>query len=336
MVKKNRFMILLMMFAVLFSGCLFGVETVNELVISADASLVQQGNSVNLEVKGFDKKNKEVEIKSVEWSLKDSTKGTLVSDGATAVFTVAEDGEGKVIIEAKSAKVTTSIEITITTEDLADRSYLKDAIDAAKELKQNTASGTDPGQIKPEDHTVFQNAIEAAEAIYNNADATEEQVAAAFNALGDAVAVFEAAYISGDSYFDRTDWKGNASNNGSSTDAAFDGDASTRWHASRQQVDKWLEIDLGSDQTFNLITLNSEGSPTDLPRGFELFVAADGESPDYGEPVYEGGFPREQPDGIGDIVFEEMQTARWFKIVLTVEDYDKYFAIHELYVGTRY
>ena len=121
MFKQKSLLVLIVMCAVLFSGCLFGSDTVNQLIISADASLVQQGNSVNLSVKGFDKKNKEVELTNLEWLLDNDTKGKLESDGITAVFTADQAFEGMVKIEVKFEKLSDSIEIEITAMDLGDR-----------------------------------------------------------------------------------------------------------------------------------------------------------------------------------------------------------------------
>lgn len=291
---------------------------------------------MNLSVKGFDKKNKEVELTNLEWLLDNDTKGKLESDGITAVFTADQAFEGMVKIEVKFEKLSDSIEIEITAMDLGDREYLKAKIDESKDLKQNTPEGNEPGKVSPADHAAFQAVIDAAEAVYNDAQASDEQVAAAFSALQAAATEFGDAFITGDIQLDRTGWTADASDNPDKTNAALDGELSTRWDAKRQQVGKWIELDMGSDQTFNLITFSSEGSPKDLPRGFDLYLAADDEDAEYGEPVYKGGFPQEHPGGIGEIVFEELQTARWIKVVLTEEDYDCYFSIHELYVGSRY
>jgi len=147
-----------------------------------------------------------------------------------------------------------------------------------------------------------------------------------------------AANYPGEVRLDRTGWTGTASNNGSHVHNALDGNESTNWHASYQEPDKFVEIDMQANQSFNLITLFNPGKGDDLPRGFELYIAVDGESPEYGEPVYVGGYDVGTSDGIEYLEFDELQTARWIKIVLTKANPDgvnKYFALAEFYVGTK-
>lgn len=336
MLKKNSLLIAVLMVSVVFSGCLFAPAVLSKLVVSADADRVLQGNSISLSVVGLDKKNKEVEVTEVEWSLSDDSMGSLVEDGLEAVFTALETAEGNVTIVVKSGEITDSIEVEIVT---ASSGGLAIAIDAAKELKDSFAEGDDPGQVSAANHATFQAAIDAAEAVYDDENADPEDIVAAVGNLEAAIAAFEASMITGDLLFDRTDWTATGSNNGSHAWQVLDGDLDTNWHASNQEPGKYLEVDMKADQTFNLITLSNPGKGDDLPRGFEVYISADGESAEYGEPVYTGGFEIGESDGIEDLVFEELQTARWIKVLLTKanpEGVNKYFALAEFYVGTRY
>lgn len=337
MLKKHRMIILTLVVSVLFSGCLIKASVPSKLEISAESTKVVQGRSVNLSVVGYDKKNNEVALKEVEWSLKDEGKGTLEADGDQAVFTAGAIALGKVTIEVTSGKLSDSIELEIIEVPAGSKEELQGAIDAAKALKAAYAEGDEPGQIPADAHAAFQQAIDAAEAVYGDAEATGEEISQAIAALDEAMEVFESSIKEGAVELDRTGWVAGASNNGSHAYQIFDGvvDEDSRWHGSKQEKGKWLEIDMRSNQTFNLITIL--GRYSDMPRAFEIVVAPDGESPEYGEPVYTGGYDIRDGFGTEDIEFEEAVTARWIRIVLTEDCPEgKYFAVNELWVYMRY
>ena len=112
---------------------------VDRIVVSADAETIKQGESVELEVKGFDKKNKEMKVSKPTWSAEPDNLGELDVNGAKAVFTAGETAEGKVTITVTSGNLSDSIEITIIKETTSvDKSDLEDAIQAATQLKQST------------------------------------------------------------------------------------------------------------------------------------------------------------------------------------------------------
>lgn len=343
MVKRRSSMIVVLLVAALFTGC-FGVASVDKLVLSADAEMVQQGKSVNLTVKGTDKKGKEVEITDIKWTLDDEAKGTLEEDGAKAVFTAGAEVDGIVKVTVTASKKSTSIEITVTADDPASKLALQEKVATAKTLKASKTEGDKPGQIAKADHDALQAEIDAAQAVFDNADATAEQVTNAITTLQAAMTTFEGKEITGDLHLDRTDWTAGASDNGNYAEQILDGDSETSWHGSWQVVGKWLELDMQADQTFNLITIqNILKDADDLPRGFEVFLALNGDEAVYGtEPVFSGGYPRGESDGIEHIVLDELQTARWIKIVLTAYDDKtdlpdgKYFRVGEMFVGTRY
>ncbi len=131
-----------------------------------------------------------------------------------------------------------------------------------------------------------------------------------------------------DGKLDRTGWTATGSNNGSHTWQFLDGDPSTRWHGSYQEVGKWIQVDMGADQTFDLITLDTANAPTDAPRGFEVYLAKD-DDPENFELAATGG---SESASVTEIKFSTPQTARYIKIVLTENDSQYYFAIYEFYV----
>lgn len=62
------------------------------LVLSADACSIGPGESVSLNVKGFDARGGEIVLTDLRWALADPAKGTLIANGAQAVFTAAPRG----------------------------------------------------------------------------------------------------------------------------------------------------------------------------------------------------------------------------------------------------
>jgi aryl-phospho-beta-D-glucosidase BglC (GH1 family) len=85
-----------------------------------------------------------------------------------------------------------------------------------------------------------------------------------------------------DGSFNRKGWTASASSTGTGSSAAnvFDGNASTRWTSGSPQAGgEWFQVDMGSNQTFNQIVLDSgSSSPGDYPRGYTVQVSHDGNS----------------------------------------------------------
>lgn len=137
-------------------------------------------------------------------------------------------------------------------------------------------------------------------------------------------------FIPDDGRLERTGWTVTASDNNFQIDGLLDGDPKTRWHGSYQKVGKWIMLDMGADQTFNKITLETTLAPMDSPRGFEVYLATNTQGANFSEPVYKN----ENPEGtlVTEIKFNTLQTARYIKIVLTKDDPQHYFSIYELNV----
>jgi hypothetical protein len=78
---------------------------------------------------------------------------------------------------------------------LVDKSGLIAAIAAAQDLLAAAEAGTEPGQYPQEAITTFETAIGAAQAVVDDAEATQNDVDDAVTTLAAAVAAFEAAVI---------------------------------------------------------------------------------------------------------------------------------------------
>lgn len=128
----------------------------------------------------------------------------------------------------------------------------------------------------------------------------------------------------------RSGWSMTASSTASdSSDAGMlDGDVTTRWSTGKpQEKGQWIELDLGSAQSFNQILMDSQSSPDDYARGYELLVSMDGKT--WGSPVTE----RSGEASKVMLTFPE-QTARYIKIVQTGTD-SHWWSISEFRVLTR-
>lgn len=84
------------------------------LVLSADACSIGPGESVSLNVKGFDARGGEIVLTDLRWALADPAKGTLRANGAQAVFTAAPGAAGTVTISVRSAGRTASWSVKIS------------------------------------------------------------------------------------------------------------------------------------------------------------------------------------------------------------------------------
>jgi uncharacterized protein YqkB len=197
MLSKNLVFVSVLVLLLALSGCqLFIKPTLDRIVLSADAQTVNQGESVNLEVKGFDKNNKEMKVSKPSWSAEPEDLGELDVNGAKAVFTAGETAEGTVTITVTSGDLSDSIEITIIKETPStDKEDLENAIQISTQLKQSTPVGTEPGQAPQEAHDALQAAIDAAQAVFDDENATQAEVDSATQALLQAKAAFEAAIV---------------------------------------------------------------------------------------------------------------------------------------------
>jgi glucosylceramidase len=105
---------------------------------------------------------------------------------------------------------------------------------------------------------------------------------------------------------------------------AIDGDPATRWSTGRgMQSGDWFQIDLGSEQTFNQVVLDTTGSSGDSARRYELFVSNDGTN--WGQPIATGpGSP------VNNILVPQV-TGRYIRVV-NQGGAGSWWSIHELNV----
>jgi hypothetical protein len=73
-------------------------------------------------------------------------------------------------------------------------------------------------------------------------------------------------------------WVASSSTTGGDSPAnALDGNLTTRWSTDASQTPgQWFEVDLGVPCTFSQLVLNSVNSANDYPRGYQVYVSADG------------------------------------------------------------
>ncbi|ANS76332.1 coagulation factor 5/8 type domain protein [Paenibacillus yonginensis] len=125
-------------------------------------------------------------------------------------------------------------------------------------------------------------------------------------------------------YLDRSTWMITASKTGEPVEHLTDNDLSTRWSSGKtQEAGDWLQIDLGAEQSFDTLFMNSGTNWNDYAHGYEVYVSKDGQ--DWGEPVASGS--GSSPSLA--ISFPALQTAQFIKIVLT-EPNDSWWSISEI------
>ncbi|GJM68931.1 hypothetical protein HMSSN036_11470 [Paenibacillus macerans] len=114
-----------------------------------------------------------------------------------------------------------------------------------------------------------------------------------------------------------------ASSSSEPAERMIDGDLSTRWSSGlAQAAGNWLQIDLGADQVFDTLFMNSGTNWGDYAHGYEVFVSADGEK--WNEAAASG---KGNSQSLA-VSFNE-QKARYVKIVLTGPA-DSWWSISEL------
>ncbi|CAM4522204.1 coagulation factor 5/8 type domain protein [Paenibacillus macerans] len=112
-------------------------------------------------------------------------------------------------------------------------------------------------------------------------------------------------------YLDRAGWVITASSSSEPADRMIDGDLSTRWSSGQTQAaGDWLQIDLGVEQVFDTLFMNSGMNWGDYAHGYEVYVSADGE--DWNEAAASG-----TGNSQSLAVSLKEQKARYVKIVLT-------------------
>ncbi|WP_462345408.1 discoidin domain-containing protein [Coprobacter fastidiosus] len=128
------------------------------------------------------------------------------------------------------------------------------------------------------------------------------------------------------SVLDRTGWIASGSKNSNSANNAIDGKEDTRWTSgSQKEPGDWFKVDMRNKQKFNLIILDTTGSPNDTPAKYELYVSDD--DLDWREPIATG-----EGSSMMTIISIPTQNARYFKVVQTGNTKTNYWSIHEAYV----
>ena len=128
------------------------------------------------------------------------------------------------------------------------------------------------------------------------------------------------------SILDRTGWIASGSKNNNSANNAIDGDDNTRWTCGTQiEPGDWFKVDMRNKQKFNLIILDTTGSPNDTPAKYEVYVSND--DSEWGEPIATG-----EGSSMMTIISIPTQEARYFKIIQTGNTKTNYWSIHEVNV----
>ena len=128
---------------------------------------------------------------------------------------------------------------------------------------------------------------------------------------------------------ERNVWTLEASNNQADLSNAIDGSTITRWTTKEaQNTRQWLTIDLSRESIFNTITLDSDRSLNDYPRGYAAYISDDGSN--WGSAIATGN----DSDSTTDIVFDEV-SARYIQIRQTGSTNRYWWSIHDLSVSLK-
>ncbi len=219
--KKNLLLVLVLVLALTLSGCLSGIfggkPTILEVTPKdVEIALDAEDRTVELTAVVKDNKGKVMKVKEadIKWVIKDveEVKDTAENgDGEEEielVATLSKQTGSKVIIEGKRVgeaeitvsykKLTTKVGVVVTEEPevpQVDKTDLVDLIGEAETLKAGTPVGEEPGQAPEAAHTAFQDAIDAAKTVNENADATQVQVDDAVENLNGAITTFRGAIV---------------------------------------------------------------------------------------------------------------------------------------------
>lgn len=121
---------------------------------------------------------------------------------------------------------------------------------------------------------------------------------------------------------DHSLWRGSANKTNSNPAGAFDYTMRTRWDTGEFQTPgQFFQIDLGRTERLEKLVLDSGESSTDYPRGYEVYLSADGQN--WGQPVAQG-----KGSAVTTVSFPQ-QECRYIKIVQT-GTIRNFWSIHEL------
>lgn len=124
----------------------------------------------------------------------------------------------------------------------------------------------------------------------------------------------------------RTGWTATGSAVGDPPGNALDGVIGSRWSTGAAQVpNQYFQVDMQSAKTFKSITLDAAGSAADYPRGYQVFVSADGVT--WGTAVATGT----PTTALVTITFTA-QTARFIKVVQTGTVTPNWWSLYEFNV----
>ncbi|MGL5017187.1 MAG: discoidin domain-containing protein [Luteolibacter sp.] len=125
----------------------------------------------------------------------------------------------------------------------------------------------------------------------------------------------------------RKDWVASASFSQSNAPLAIDGIASSRWSTGAIQNNtgnQWFKVDLGANKAFDRIALDTEASPGDNPRAYEVHVSTDNQA---WTKVASG-----MDSGLLTYVSFRSQNARWVRVTQTGTTTWNWWSIHEFNV----
>jgi hypothetical protein len=122
----------------------------------------------------------------------------------------------------------------------------------------------------------------------------------------------------------RTGWKLDASHNPESLAKAIDGQIESRYDTRKSQAPgMWVSVTLPKEETVTGVKLDASGSGNDYPRGYEIYLSADGNN--WGQPVAKG----EGKSALLEIKFPATKV-KALRIVQTGEAKGNFWSIHEL------
>lgn len=121
-----------------------------------------------------------------------------------------------------------------------------------------------------------------------------------------------------------------ASHNGGETGKAMDRDKGTRWSSNAgMSAGMWLQLDLHLAKSVKRIVLDSEPSPNDYPRGYEVYIGDDPAK--FGAPVLKG----EGSKPVTEFTIEPPRVGRYVKIVQTGRADQWFWSVHELTIDAE-
>ncbi len=122
----------------------------------------------------------------------------------------------------------------------------------------------------------------------------------------------------------RNGWKLDASHNPEGMARAVDGQIETRYDTRKAQVPgMWISVTLPKEEMVSGLKLDATGSANDYPRGFEVYLSADGTT--WGQPVAKG----EGKSALLEVKFPAAKV-KAVRVVQTGEAKGNFWSIHEL------